>query len=137
MDNFPRWLRWTALAALAWNLMGLVAVSYDTVAGTEGLSAAQQAIVAATPLWAKIGSWAGVIAGVAGSAALWRGQRIAQPLLLLSLGGVIAQYLWMTLLSDTGTAFGGGVLILQTAVLVIALGLVLLARYATRRGWLR
>lgn len=132
----PKWLTWVGVIALLWNLMGLAAIGYDSFATPEGLTAAQQAIVATTPLWAKIGSWVAVTTSVLGSIGLLLKRQWAASLLSLSLLGVIAQYVWLVILSGTNAAFGDAVVVMQSAVLIIALALMFLGRHAARKGWL-
>lgn len=132
----PKWLTWVGVIAVLWNVMGLAAIAYDSFATPEGLTAAQQAIVAATPIWAKIASWVAVVTGVLGSIGLVMKRQWASALLTLSVVGVVGQYLWLVVLSQSGDAFGSSVVVFQTVVLAIALALMLLARHAARKGWL-
>jgi hypothetical protein len=136
MMNAPKWLTWVGIIALLWNLMGLAAVASDTFGGGAGLTEAQRAFGEAMPLWAVAASWTAVVTGVLGCIALIRKRRWAGGLLALSLLAVIGQYIYLVVLTDAKAVFGDMIPILQTAVLVIALALMLLARHAARKGWL-
>ena len=56
--------------------------------------------------------------------------------LLLSLAGVLAQDLWLFVMSDAAAQAGGAVFALQGLVLLVAIALAVLARKATARGWI-
>lgn len=136
MNNPPKWFVPVAVVALLWNLIGLAAIAMDAMADPAALTPAQQALVASTPLWAKIGSWVGVGAGALGSLGLVLRKGWAVMLLTISFAGVIVQDVWLFLLADVGSAYGSAPLVMQGIVLLIAIGLVSLARSARAKGWL-
>lgn len=136
----PAWFTVVAVLALLWNLVGCLAVAADLVVvatGTVGqLPADQQALYAARPAWAVVGSVVAVLAGLLGCLGLLLRRRWAMPLLLASLAGLVLQDLGFVLMARSvelpAVALG-----MQGFVAAIAVGLVLLARLAGRRGWLR
>lgn len=136
----PVWFTVVAVLALLWNLVGCLAVAADLVVvatGTVGqLPADQQALYAARPAWAVVGSVVAVLAGLVGCLGLLLRRRWAMPLLLASLAGLVLQDLGFVLMARSvelpAVALG-----MQGFVAAIAVGLVLLARLAGRRGWLR
>lgn len=136
MNNPPKWFVPVAVVALLWNLIGLAALAMDAIADPAALTPAQQALVASTPLWAKIGSWVGVGAGTLGSMGLVLRKGWAVMLLTISFAGVIVQDVWLFLLADVSSAYGSAPLVMQGIVLLIAIGLVSLARSARAKGWL-
>ena len=136
MNNPPKWFVPVAVVALLWNLIGLAALAMDAMADPAALTPAQQALVASTPLWAKIGSWVGVGAGTLGSLGLVLRKGWAVMLLTISFAGVIVQDVWLFLLADVSSAYGSAPLVMQGIVLLIAIGLVSLARSARAKGWL-
>lgn len=136
MNNPPKWFVPVAVVALLWNLIGLAAIAMDAMADPAALTPAQQALVASTPLWAKIGSWVGVGAGTLGSLGLVLRKGWAVMLLTISFAGVIVQDVWLFLLADVSSAYGSAPLVMQGIVLLIAIGLVSLARSARAKGWL-
>lgn len=76
-----------------------------------------------------------MIGGALGCIGLLMRRRWALPLLVLSLLGVIVQDIALFVLVDGATLAGPVAAVLQAVVLVVAIGLVLLARTAIRRGW--
>jgi hypothetical protein len=137
MNEKPKWYLPAAILALLWNLMGCAAFLGDAMLTPEDvarMSAAQQALYAARPAWALAATAIAVWGGAAGCIGLiWR-KRWAAPLLLASLGGIIVQDVGLFALS--GVAAAPAVLALQGLVLLIAIGLVFLARRAAARGWI-
>lgn len=136
MNNPPRWFVPVAVVALLWNLIGAAALAMNAAADPAALTPAQQALVASTPLWAKIGSWVGVAAGALGSLGLVLRKGWAVMLLTISFAGVIVQDVWLFLLADVSSAYGSAPLVMQGIVLLISIGLVSLARSARAKGWL-
>jgi hypothetical protein len=74
--------------------------------------------------------------GAAGCVGLLLRKRWAFPLLLASLAGLVVQNLGLFVFSDAASLVGPGVFALQGMVMLIAIGLVLLARKAIARGWI-
>lgn len=137
MPKPPLWFTIVAVVALLWNLLGLLAVAADFYLVSSGtLTPEQQALVDARPSWTTAGSVIAVLAGTLGSLALVLRRRWAVPALLLSLVGLIVQDVGFATMSGS-VALDASVLVLQGLVLVIAIGLVFLARSAAAKGWLR
>ncbi|WP_043805041.1 hypothetical protein [Arenimonas malthae] len=139
-SKVPVWFTVLAVLALLWNLVGCLAVAADLVVVATGavgqLPADQQALYAARPAWAVVGSVVAVLAGLAGSLGLLMRRRWAMPLLLASLAGLVLQDLGFVLMARS-VELPAMALGMQALVAAIAVGLVLLARLAGRRGWLR
>lgn len=139
-SKVPAWFTVLAVLALLWNLVGCLAVAADLVVVATGavgqLPADQQALYAARPAWAVPGSVVAVLAGLAGSLGLLVRRRWAMPLLMASLAGLAVQDLGFVLMSRS-VELPAMALGMQALVAAIAVGLVLLARLAGRRGWLR
>lgn len=138
MNTVPKWFLPVSILALLWNLLGCMAYLADvmlTPVDVAKLDAAQQAMHAARPAWSVAATAVAVWAGAAGCLGLIFRRRWATPLLIASLLAVIAQDISLFLL---GSAAADPIaLTLQGLVLLIAIGLVLLARKASRLGWLR
>lgn len=136
----PTWFIVVAVLALLWNLLGCLAVAADFAVVATGavaqLPPEQQAMYAARPAWTIVGSVLAVLAGALGCLGLVLRRRWAMPVLLASLAGLVVQDLGFYVISRSApipaSAIG-----MQAAVLAIAVGLVLLARLARGRGWLR
>ena len=139
MNAVPKWFRAVAVAALIWNLLGCAAYLADvrlTPADIAKLTAAQQAMYAARPVWAVGATAIAVWFGALGCVGLIVRKRWSQPLLVLSLLGVIVQDI--ALFGIAHAASGGDLtpVVLQTVVLLVAIALVWLARKAARQGWI-
>lgn len=140
MNAAPKWFRPVAFVALLWNLLGCAAYLADVRLTPEDLaklSAAQQALYAARPAWAVAATATAVWLGALGCLALLLKKLWALPLLVVSLLGVIVQDIALFGVAKAAAAEGGStVLALQGLVLVVAIGLVLLARKAKQNAWL-
>jgi len=139
MERMPRWFRIVSVVALLWNVAGLLAFLSDLFMSPEdvaALSEQQQAMYAARPTWALVATGIATIGGTLGSLALLLGKRWALPLLGASLVGLVGQDIGMLGLPGGLGAIGAVPVVLQAIVLVIAIGLILLARRGIARGWL-
>ena len=133
----PLWFRIAACVALVWNAFGVVMFLSSVGAfgdPTSGLSEAERAIATNIPGWIMAAFGIGTFSGLAGSLGLLLGRRWAWPLLVISLIALLV--LEGYILFFSGAAAVSGVAIPIT-VIVGALLLAWLARYAGRRGWLR
>lgn len=139
MTAAPKWFKPVGIVALIWNLLGCFAFVADlrlTPDDVAKLSVAQQALYAARPSWSIVATGIAVCGGAVGCIGLVLGKRWAHPLLTLSLVGVILQDIWLFGLSGSMATAGSTAMIIQSLVLIIALGLVLLASRARRSGWI-
>ncbi len=139
MPKPPLWFTLLAGLALLWNLAGLLAVVADlrlSAADIAALPAEQQAMYAARPLWSVVASVVAVAAGTLGCLALLLRRRWSLALLYLSLAGVLLQDIGIFLVAGAARTGNPVPLVLQSLVLVIAIGLIALARRATARSWL-
>jgi hypothetical protein len=139
MNPTPKWYLPVTIAALLWNLIGCAAYLSDVMLTPDDvakMSAAQQALYASRPMWSVAATALAVWCGAAGCIGLiWR-KRWALPLLVVSLVALVFQNLWLFVLSGAATQGGPVVFVLQGLLLLIAIGLVLLARKASARGWI-
>ena len=137
MEKPPKWYLPASVLALLWNLLGCAAYLSDVMlspADIAAMDAVQQALYNSRPLWAVAATAVAVWCGAAGSIGLIARKRWAALLLELSLAGVIIQDIGLFVLSgvDAGTA----VMAMQGAVLLVAIGLVVLSRRAITRRWI-
>jgi hypothetical protein len=138
MNATPKWYLPVAIVALLWNLIGCAAYLHDVMLTAEDIAmlpADQQALYAARPGWSVAATAVAVWAGALGCLGLVLRRRWATPLLIASLAGVIVQDVSLFAMSSQA-AIPSAAYALQGLVLVIAIGLVLLARKASARGWL-
>lgn len=94
---------------------------------------ATQDVILSTPMWANVAFAFAVGFGVLGSVALLMRSRVAIPLFIISLIGVLAQNSYNYLLSDAVETMGVG---LSPMVILVAVALVPFALSCARRGWL-
>ena len=135
----PRWWLPTTILALLWNLVGCMAYLMDVRMTPEQIAAltpAQQEMLNGRPAWAVAASAIAVWGGALGSLGLILRKRWALPVLVASLLGVLAQDFGMFVLADVTAVYGIVPLVLQCVVLLIAIGLILLARRGIARGWI-
>lgn len=139
MEALPKWYLPVTILALLWNLLGCAAYLSDVMLTPEDiarLSAAQQALYSARSAWAVAATAIAVWGGATGCLGLILRKRWAMPLLIASLAGLIIQDWGLFVLSAAAAQAGPLAMVLQGLVLLIAIGLVLLARKAAARGWI-
>jgi hypothetical protein len=139
MNSAPKWYLPTAVVALLWNLMGCAAYLHDVTLTPDDLasmSAAQQALYAARPAWAVAATAIAVWGGAAGCVGLILRKRWAMPLLVASLVGVVVQDVGLFAVAGSAANLEPIAPVLQGLVLLVAIGLVVLARKATAQGWI-
>lgn len=139
MPQPPKWYVPAVVAALLWSLLGCVAYLADVMVSEEALaamSAAEQAAYASRPAWAVSATAVAVWGGLLGCIALLMRKRWALPVLAASLLGVIIQDAGLIARAETQALLSPAVVVLQGVVLLVAIGLVFLARRGIREGWL-
>lgn len=138
MEQPPKWYTPVAIVALLWNLVGCAAYLSDVMLSPEAIAkmtAAQQAAHAARPMWSVGATAIAVWLGAAGCVGLIMRKTWATPVLIASLAGVVIQDVSLFGMSGDAGQAGGAAYGLQGLVLLIAIGLVMLARMAAARGW--
>jgi hypothetical protein len=133
----PKWYMPVTIIALLWNLMGCAAYVMDMTMSPEAVAAltdAQRAMYEARPAWAVAAYATAVWAGAAGSLGLVLRKTWAMPLLLLSLVALVVQD--VALFGMSGATADSTAVVLQSMVMIIAIGLVLLARKAASHHWI-
>jgi hypothetical protein len=137
MTTRPKWYLPVTILALVWNLIGCAAYLGDVMLTPEDIAAmdqTQQALYNSRPAWAVAATALAVWAGAAGCIGLILRKSWSLPLLLVSLAGVAVQDIGLFVLS--GVDAGPAVMGMQGVVLLIAIGLVVLARKAIARRWI-
>ena len=140
LNNKPSINFWIiAVAALVWNLLGLVIYVGQVSMSPEALAKlteAQQDLITSTPAWANA-AWAiAVNAGAFGSLLLLLRKGLAVPLFLVSLIAIVIQDIEAFVLRDAFGVVGINSLIIPSMVFVIAVALFLYSRHAKTQGWL-
>ena len=139
MNRPPIWFIVVIAVALLWNVLGLLAVLADlrlSAADIAALSAQQQALYKARPLWSVGASIVAVVGGTLGCLALLLRKRAALVLLYASLLGVVLQDVGIFVVAGAAKVANPVPFILQGIVLVVSIGLVFLGRQAASRAWI-
>jgi hypothetical protein len=137
--TIPKWFWITATLALVWNLLGVMAFAGQMMMTPDMLAQmpqAEQDLIVATPSWVNIAFGIAVLGGAVGCLLLLLKKSIAQPLLIFSLIGVIAQMSYAFFISNSFEVYGPGGMIMPVMVIIIAIGLVFFANSAKNKQWL-
>jgi hypothetical protein len=138
MTAAPKWFKPVVIIALLWNILGCVAYLNDVMLKPEDVAkmdAAMQAMYNARPAWAVAATALAVWGGALGCILLLLRKRLATPVFMVSLAGVLVQDTAMFTLTDAAKTAGAPVFILQALVLVVCVLLLLLSRKAAQNGW--
>ena len=123
---------WIAVAALLWNLIGLLMFVLRVTIGpaqVAALSPADRSVYDATPGWLLLVFGVAVVTGVAGSIGLLMRQGWAITAFAVSLAAVVVQMLATYAVTPAWQAYGVAGVAMPLVLVVIA---VLLVRYAQR-----
>ncbi len=136
----PVWFRAIVGLGVLWNVFGVYQFATQTFADEAmllngGMTPAQAALYAGLPLWMPIAFGVGTIGGLIGTLLLLAGRRAATAVLAASLAGYVVLYIG-DITEGVFAAFGTPQVVILSSVVAIAIGLLLLARLAARRGWL-
>lgn len=140
MSTVAKWFYPVVVLALLWNALGLFVFWTDVTMTPEQIAAmpaAMQEVYQSRPLWSVLATATAVIGGVVGTLLLLMRLPVAAPILLLSLLGVVIQDVSFALNPAARALIDQTAMILQSLVLLIAIGLWYLARSAGQRGWLK
>jgi hypothetical protein len=138
-NSIARWFLPTSLLLLVWNLIGVMAFIQQHIMTDEQISQlppAEQALYLNFPLWVSIAFACAVFAGTFGCMALALKKTYAAPLLWISLLGVIVQLYHSFFIANAIEVYGPGGVVMPIMVLVIAIYLLVLCRFASQRHWL-
>ncbi len=138
-NQLPKWFFITAVLAVVWNLLGVMAFIGQMMMTPEMLAElpqAEQALYESTPLWATLAFACAVFGGALGSLALLMKKALAQPLLIISLAGVTIQMFHSFVISNSFEVFGPGGVIMPAMVIIIAIILVCISAAAKKNTWL-
>lgn len=139
-SNKPtRWFWILAIAAMVWNLLGVMAYLMQVSMTDEALALLpddKRLLYETVPAWAIAAFAIAVFAGALGCIALLLRKSWATPLFVLSLAGVLVQMFHSFFLSDALQVYGASGMVMPILVLVIAVWLVGFSRSAAAKGWL-
>ena len=125
---------WIAIAALVWNLLGLMAFVMQVFMSPEQVAAlppADRAVYVATPSWLTAAFALAVGGGVARSIGLLRGQRWAVTAFAVSLAALVVQIAGTYLTTPLWQASGATGAVMPVLLLAVGTFLLQHARRAT------
>ena len=138
--GIPGWFKVVAIIALVWNLLGVMAYIMQVTMSEEALAALppeQAEVMMNTPAWATAGYALAVWFGALGSLFLILKRKIATPILIISLVGIVIQQYHSFFVIDGIEIYGATAAVFPLIVLAVGLYLPYLSRSATAKGWLR
>lgn len=138
------WFWIVSIVALLWNLMGVMEflrqmnMSEEDIAKmSEAVQAAQAGYDAAPAAWATAAFAIAVFCGAFGCLLLILRKRLAIRVLNLSLLGVIVQQIHWWGVLKIGSSFGAGQLVMPVLIPIIAILLIIFARFSAAKNWLK
>lgn len=136
----PGWFRLVAIAALVWNLLGVLAWFYQTFLLTPAMLVnmpeAQRALVENVPTWVEWAHAIAVFGGFIGAFCLLIRSALAVPLFAVSLAGIGVQMFHLFVMSKSLEVYGAMGVAMPTLVVIIAVYLFMVAGQARHQGWL-
>lgn len=133
----PAWYWIVAVGALLFEAAGAYLYANSLMLDPATLPLDQRAVYDATPQWMNV-AWAVAIgAGLLGAVALLLRSRFAQPLLLISLVAVAAQFSGIFLVRQLRELTPEDHLTVPVVILLVAYGIWQTSKLAQKRGWLR
>ncbi len=135
----PIWFWVIAVIALLWNLMGVMAFIMQVTMSPEALAKmpdAERALYEAFPLWALIAFAAAVFGGAIGGLLLVLRNKLAGPVFIVSLIGIVVQMAYNFFIANMMDVYGPGGAAMPVMVLVLGVFLVWFAGSAKQKGWL-
>jgi hypothetical protein len=138
-SNYPLWLSIVSIVFIVWNFLGVFNFFGQlTISEQELLQLPidHQNLINNRPLWALIGFGVAVVAGAFWSLALFVKKKIAIFFVQLSFLAVMVDYVYSSFIFEAQKPIANFELILATLIISSAILLVLLSRYATKKGWL-
>ncbi len=135
----PVWFWVVSVLGLLWNIMGVMAYlaqAYTSVEDLEKMTQAQRELFEAQPAWVTAAFAIAVFGGALGCITLLLRKKWAKQVLIVSLLGVLAQFIYGLLLSNTIEVYGNQAIFMPIVVVIIAVFLILMAKKGIQKGWL-
>ena len=134
----PVMFRVVAVAAVIWNVLGVLAFVMNVAISAEAMAAmpeVQQALYAAQPAWVTGAFAIAVFAGLGGSIALALRKGIATAIFVVSLVAVIAQMFYAFAMSNMLSVMGASSAVMPSLIIIIAAALVWFSIRSKAKGW--
>ena len=136
----PVWFRVISIIALLWFLMDISAFVmrvFMTDDVIKAMPANQQHLYRNMPLWVNIVFAGEVFGGALGCVGLLLRNKWALPLFAVSILGVLSQTFHVYFLSDAISTLGTPAVVMPLLAILIGIGIIVLAKSAISKGWLR
>ncbi len=136
----PVWFWVISIIALLWYLMDMSAFSMRVLMTDDFIKAMpenQQHLYRNMPLWVNIVFAGEVFGGALGCVGLLLRKKWALPLFVVSILGVLSQTLHVYFLSDAVSTLGTPAVVMPLLAILIGIGMIVLAKSAIPKGWLR
>lgn len=136
----PVWFWVIAVIALLWFLMDMSAFFMRVLMTDDIIKAMpenQQHLYRNMPFWVNIVFAGEVFGGALGCAGLLLRKKWALPLFAVSILGVLSQTFYVYFLSDAISAMGTPAVVMPLVAILIGIGMIVLAKTAISKGWLR
>ncbi len=139
-ENKPATSFWiVSTLALVWNAMGAEAYIAQVTMSPEALLALpedQQTLITSVPAWVTAAFAFAVWGGLLGCILLLLRKKIANPVFIVSLVGIVVQMFYNFFMSNSIAVYGPGGMIMPIVILGLGAYLVWYSRDVTRRGWI-
>ncbi|MEA1071941.1 hypothetical protein [Sphingomonas sp. LY160] len=133
----PTWFKVAAVAAVLWEVIGCFMYVSQVTADPATLPLDQRAMWEAAPTWMVAAYAIAVWVGLIGAVLLLMRQRLAEPVLLVSLVAVVVQFSALLLVPALRDRTPSDALLGPIIIFVVCYGIWMLSRIARKRGWLR
>jgi hypothetical protein len=136
----PVWFWVISIIALLWFLMDMSAFFMRVLMTDDVIKAMpknQQHLYRNMPLWVNIVFAGEVFGGVLGCVGLLLRKKWALPLFAVSILGVLSQTFHVYFLSDAISTMGTPAVVMPLLAILIGIGMIVLAKSAISKGWLR
>jgi len=134
------WFWVISIIALLWFLMDMSAFFMRVLMSDDVIKAMpenQQHLYRNMPLWVNIVFAGEVFGGTLGCVGLLLRKKWALPLFAVSILGVLSQTFHVYFLSDAISTMGTPAVVMPLLAILIGIGMIVLAKSAISKGWLR
>ena len=134
------WFWVISIIALLWYLMDMSAFFMRVLMTDDVIKAMpdnQQHLYRNIPLWVNIVFAGEVFGGALGCVALLLRKKGALPLFVVSILGVLSQTFYVYFLSDAISTMGTPAVVMPLLAILIGIGMIVLAKSAISKRWLR
>jgi len=126
-NQLLKWHKPIALLAIVWNLLGVGSYLMHAYMSDEAIAQLpenQQALYVNIPAWYTAAFAIAVFAGAIGSILLLLKKKLASPVLILSLLGIIVQMYYNLFISKSMEVYGPGSMVMPILIILVGIFLV-------------